>query len=139
MPHVVLSFFFSVDGDNLYLHVRTHSFPTRRSSDLNISGELAPHCAIVFNKIGVALLRCDLGKQAMLDAAVSDSHSRILAVERERTVHALVRDRKSVVSGKSVSVRVDLGGRRIIKKKKQERSKNVNNTNTKKSTRSEIK
>src|SRR3546814_17840850 len=30
----------------------------------------------------------------------------------------LVRDRKSVVSGKSVSVRVDLGGRRIIKKKK---------------------
>src|SRR3546814_19443372 len=29
------------------------------------------------------------------------------------------RDRKSVVSGKSVVVRVDLGGRRIIKKKKQ--------------------
>src|SRR3546814_4332119 len=29
----------------------------------------------------------------------------------------LIRDRKSVVSGKSVSVRVDLGGRRIIKKK----------------------
>src|SRR3546814_15763666 len=29
-------------------------------------------------------------------------------------------DRQSVVSGKSVSVRVDLGGRRIIKKKKNE-------------------
>src|SRR3546814_12019364 len=29
------------------------------------------------------------------------------------------RDRKSVVSGKSVSVRVDLGGRSIIKKKKK--------------------
>src|SRR3546814_13090659 len=29
-------------------------------------------------------------------------------------------DRKSVVSGKSVSVRVDLGGRRIIKKQKQD-------------------
>src|SRR3546814_15508211 len=28
-------------------------------------------------------------------------------------------DRKSVVSGKSVSVRVDLGGRRIIKKKRK--------------------
>src|SRR3546814_18194748 len=28
-------------------------------------------------------------------------------------------DRKSVVSGKSVSVRVDLGGRRLIKKKKK--------------------
>src|SRR3546814_18043813 len=31
------------------------------------------------------------------------------------------RDRKSVVSGKSVSVRVDLGGRRIIKKKKKQK------------------
>src|SRR3546814_11446222 len=30
-----------------------------------------------------------------------------------------LKDRKSVVSGKSVSVRVDLGGRRIIKKKKE--------------------
>src|SRR3546814_13129405 len=30
-------------------------------------------------------------------------------------------DRKSVVEGKSVSVRVDLGGRRIIKKKKKKR------------------
>src|SRR3546814_17438995 len=30
-------------------------------------------------------------------------------------------DRKSVVSGKSVSVRVDLGGRRIIKKKNQQK------------------
>src|SRR3546814_20161648 len=32
-------------------------------------------------------------------------------------------DRKSVVSGKSVSVRVDLGGRRIIKKKKKKRTR----------------
>src|SRR3546814_17191480 len=33
------------------------------------------------------------------------------------------RDRKSVVSGKSVSVRVDLGGGRTIKKKKKESHK----------------
>src|SRR3546814_13777816 len=32
---------------------------------------------------------------------------------------AMIGDRKSVVSGTSVSVRVDLGGRRIIKKKKK--------------------
>src|SRR3546814_18492080 len=32
-------------------------------------------------------------------------------------------DRKSVVEGKSVSVRVDLGGRSILKKKKQAREK----------------
>src|SRR3546814_20626062 len=33
---------------------------------------------------------------------------------------SILRDRKSVVEGKSVSVRVDLGGRRILKKKKHE-------------------
>src|SRR3546814_19566900 len=32
------------------------------------------------------------------------------------------RDRKSVVEGKSVSVRVDLGGRRVLKKKNNKRS-----------------
>src|SRR3546814_18475003 len=36
------------------------------------------------------------------------------------------RDRKSVVSGKSVSVRVDLGGRRIIKKKKTTKNEERN-------------
>src|SRR3546814_19044441 len=35
------------------------------------------------------------------------------------------KDRKSVVQGKSVSVRVDLGGRRIIKKKKSKRHNDI--------------
>src|SRR3546814_17049148 len=35
------------------------------------------------------------------------------------------RDRKSVVSGKSVSVRVDLGGRSIIKNKKTDIKNNI--------------
>src|SRR3546814_11948468 len=39
--------------------------------------------------------------------------------EGEATANYISRDRKSVVSGKSVSVRVDIGGRRIIKKKKK--------------------
>src|SRR3546814_20842068 len=39
------------------------------------------------------------------------------------------RDRKSVVSGKSVSVRVDLGGRRISKKKTQYTTTTYDNTN----------
>src|SRR3546814_16435761 len=38
-------------------------------------------------------------------------------------------DRKSVVWGKSVEVRVDLGGRRIIKKKKKKQRKKRGNTN----------
>src|SRR3546814_15418992 len=39
----------------------------------------------------------------------------------KRGTDAALEDRKSVVSGKSVSVRVDLGGRRIIKKKQTHR------------------
>src|SRR3546814_18207511 len=44
---------------------------------------------------------------------------------RERAI-----DRKSVVSGKSVSVRVDLGGRRIIKKQKHKYISVNTNTDT---------
>src|SRR3546814_14386966 len=41
------------------------------------------------------------------------------AAEQLAAAGARTRDRKSVVWGKSVSVRVDLGGRRLIKKKTQ--------------------
>src|SRR3546814_13979443 len=48
-------------------------------------------------------------------------HRTLPGFEGERpagaAVHHQAIDRKSVVSGKSVSVRVDLGGRRLIKKK----------------------
>src|SRR3546814_14205312 len=37
-------------------------------------------------------------------------------------LHVAIGDRKSVVEGKSVSVRVDLGGRGIIKKKKNKKT-----------------
>src|SRR3546814_12220033 len=43
---------------------------------------------------------------------------RVLQQEAQHEHRDGRRDRKSVVSGKSVSVRVDLGGRRVIKKKK---------------------
>src|SRR3546814_15586992 len=42
-----------------------------------------------------------------------------LAGRRRHRALASGRDRKSVVAGKSVTVRVDLGGRRIIQKKKK--------------------
>src|SRR3546814_20825647 len=46
------------------------------------------------------------------------SRCRQHAAARSRNQSGIgVRDRKSVVEGKSVSVRVDLGGRRIINKK----------------------
>src|SRR3546814_15958381 len=36
---LILFFFFSLYGDHRYLHVLTHSFPTRRSSDLVSIGQ----------------------------------------------------------------------------------------------------
>src|SRR3546814_11826304 len=77
---------------------------------------------------------------AMLGRVLGETHERycmtaLLLAEERRAVLPLKRekfeedcrllaermaiDRKSVVYGKSVSVRVDLGGRRIIKKKKR--------------------
>src|SRR3546814_15418184 len=54
------------------------------------------------------------------DGAVNRYPSALLTGIIDRAVGnvQVIADRKSVVSGKSVSVRVDLGGRRIIKKKK---------------------
>src|SRR3546814_20968404 len=49
---------------------------------------------------------------------VAPHHRRSDRVAGGRSVRLAV-DRKSVVSGKSVAVRVDLGGRRIIKKKRR--------------------
>src|SRR3546814_18696522 len=55
------------------------------------------------NPDAAVLYRLALVEVRLLQLAVGTSHAR--------------QDRKSVVSGKSVSVRVDLGGRRIMKKK----------------------
>src|SRR3546814_16976498 len=58
-----------------------------------------------------------------MDPRSIDLNTEIALLVRSRRLADAVTafiDRKSVVSGKSVSVRVDLGGRRIIKKKKQD-------------------
>src|SRR3546814_14539617 len=80
----------------------------------------------------------DLRVRLPLDEAVDDLHAGAFELVRPQHVllfvdtrlqldhrghrlaslRRLAQDRKSVVSGKSVSVRVDLGGRRIINKKK---------------------
>ncbi|MDS1142487.1 S8 family serine peptidase [Pusillimonas sp. SM2304] len=60
------------------------------------SAKLAPQCALVFDRLGVALLRCELSKQAMLERAVADSDGAILAVEPERTVYAVGRSQVSI-------------------------------------------
>src|SRR3546814_18264088 len=51
---------------------------------------------------------------------------RTQAVARDpRRLQGFAEDRKSVVTGKRVSVRVDLGGRRIITKKKKNKNKQL--------------
>src|SRR3546814_13904106 len=52
-------------------------------------------------------------------------HLAVLAV-RYREAAALHQDRKSAGSGKRVSVRVDLGGRRILQTKKPQYTSNTN-------------
>src|SRR3546814_21121953 len=55
----------------------------------------------------------------------------VAARDRDRAAR---RDRKSVVSGKSVSVRVDLGGRRIITKKTTKEQKTYSKKQTTRTT-----
>src|SRR3546814_16417322 len=66
-----------------------------------------------------------LGKMDLRDVAAQERHpldldKNISAVRKDvlRALGIVGLDRKSVVWGKSVSVRVDLGGRRTIKKQK---------------------
>src|SRR3546814_18071485 len=76
----------------------------------------------------LAVLGVDLdGARVAVGPAVADAEHEVgpekggvaVAVAGLQADHAgHQRDRKRVVSGKSVSVRVDLGGRRFIKKKK---------------------
>src|SRR3546814_17421087 len=79
--------------------------------------------------------RCAGGKaRATTSGPVSVSKLKYMPSARSRTrAHraSASGDRKSVVSGKRVSVRVDLGGRRILKKKKtQPKTENVTENNT---------
>src|SRR3546814_12612756 len=54
-------------------------------------------------------------------AAMARTRALSRHLSRLRNARPINGDRKSVVYGKSVSVRVDLGGRRIIKKKKKKK------------------
>src|SRR3546814_19968358 len=56
---------------------------------------------------------------------INDNWNARLIVGIPPTTKVTGADRKSVVSGKSVSVRVDLGGRRIIKKTNKKRTMEV--------------
>src|SRR3546814_19184115 len=94
------------------------------SSDVCSSDLIQPHLPIrlpcydftpvMDHSVGVVLLAVRL-----TPSGATHSHGVTGGVYKARErIHRGIADRKSVVSGKSVSVRVDLGGRRIIKKNK---------------------
>src|SRR3546814_17136636 len=109
----------------------TPSFPTRRSSALSCSRKLDSWRIVIGSSLhSFGLRNAEFGKSIVdgfeivaivdltpVDAAVCvDGFRNIFPGALQRVNEG---DRKSVVSGKSVSVRVDLGGRRIIKKTRQ--------------------
>lgn len=59
-----------------------------RRSRYGKSATLRQHCAIIFDRIGVALVRCTPEKQALLADLAAAKDNAILAVEAERTVYA---------------------------------------------------
>src|SRR3546814_14732121 len=61
-----------------------------------------------------------IGEERRIDSEIADVEDTSADIDG--------RDRKSVVEGKSVSVRVDLGGRRIIKKKTTHRHRTPKST-----------
>src|SRR3546814_442461 len=83
-----------------------------------------PHLHYEFrvNKKPIDPLSVDLPVARVLDKSQRKAFEHTVAQSQEH-IHFLtpLQDRKSVVKGKSVSVRVDLGGRRIIKKKKHQK------------------
>src|SRR3546814_15275227 len=65
----------------------------------------------------VEVVLVPLDDRAVGHGGVLDRHHLIQPSAGDDEAADMLRDRKSVVWGKSVSVRVDLGGRRIITKK----------------------
>ncbi|SHI14299.1 S8 family serine peptidase [Pollutimonas bauzanensis] len=59
------------------------------SADAALRGKLPAECAIVFERIGVALVRCSGDKQQLLHMAAVGGNESILAVEPERRVYAI--------------------------------------------------
>ncbi|PLC55343.1 protease [Pollutimonas nitritireducens] len=53
--------------------------------------QLTDQCAVVFDRIGVALLRCGEEKRRLLAMAAQESNPAILAIELERQVRAMAR------------------------------------------------
>src|SRR3546814_14203772 len=128
-------FFFYVNGDHRNIHVLTHSFPTRRASDLPEKrgpyaggvGYFSPDgsmdsCIVLRTAVvkdGVMHVQAGAGIVADSDPAYEqrecESKSGALIAAARAAIPSAAEagygDRKSVCSGNSVERRVDHGGR----------------------------
>src|SRR3546814_19850387 len=90
-------------------------FKQKTAYDMRISDWSSDVCSSDLHKVRSG---CRWGCGTASRRAASNIGSRSARADRRaRRAPSPRPDRKSVVEGKSVSVRVDLGGRRIIKKK----------------------
>src|SRR3546814_17728139 len=79
-----------------------------------VKNPVAQDTRVVYHRIEMA----KMPDRVLYDRGCADRVGNIRAIDHRRTAASL-EDRKSVVKGKSVSVRVALGGRRTLKKKKK--------------------
>src|SRR3546814_12576554 len=85
-----------------------------------VLAEAPAYVALICTEGGAMGGYCDTGSVVIDNAPAIIRIMAITHAKMGRSIKKLtMKDRKSVVSGKSVSVRVDLGGRRIIKKQKK--------------------
>src|SRR3546814_18445009 len=127
------------------LHVLTHSYLTRRSAVLLVDGgdDRLQRCVGILKIAahGKGNFRLGLGvndPRRIEHASVRNFHVReqraeICLIDTELPADRISRnadlDRKSVVYGKSVSVRVNLGGSRDIQNKKIKKTKRTKKKN----------
>src|SRR3546814_17243812 len=113
--------FFSSHGGHRDLHVLTHPFPPRRSSDLNFEARIHPNIKANFLASPPLVVA-----YALAGTVLRDLMTEPVGQGKNGDVwlgDIWPSDRKSVVKGTGVSERLDLGGRRSIKKKKQHKNK----------------
>src|SRR3546814_17850687 len=105
---------------------RSHELVVARAAGVSVWQFLLPvlGSSVVIAGLAVSglnpLAAALLGRYERLEASYVHNQPSMLAVSETGLWLRQAEDRKSVVSGTSVSARVDRGGRRIIKKKKTE-------------------
>src|SRR3546814_15086537 len=105
----------AVVGEVLKVEGGVTALGTDEASSLIAVGTSSGELLLLKLDIGGSVPRLDvLSRTSTYDL---ESRTDVLAVMLRDEGRQLVTDRKRVVEGKSVSVRVDLGGRRIIKNK----------------------